>query len=254
MHGEDVARMAQQLKLRVKAPSGTTSTISVQADHTVGQLREVLGTMVNLEMENFEMLVGYPPRPLVGEDITPCSNVLANGEVVVVKQIGAISAAVSTSATTMTANSDASDRRRTHVKGGCPPGIDEETWGALDEETRNELALEFSGDESEDDEDTTFMDGDGGGNQDLDIARRAIGQRIPMPMPMPMPMSMQVTHPPSTIPDDSNKRGGISFGARVATLSSNGQATSVQRTSFGPGSRPRTFGARVATLPKSTGG
>merc|ERR1712139_47261 len=39
------------------------------------------------------------------------------------------------------------------------------------------------------------------------------------------------------------KSGGISFGARVATLSSNGQASSVQRTSFGPGSQPRTFGA-----------
>lgn len=241
------------MRLRVQGPTGVKTTLTVAEDESFSTLKELIGAMLKIEdTSGITMLVGFPPAPLVAEDVTPIENVLKDGEVIVIKQTSI------NVPTTSNASTEVSRRRQQIHPKICPPGIDEETWENLDEETKRELSFnlyEENEDGAEDEMEEAEEDEEGG---DLDVETRRLAELRQNMRGMFQQRSMEPSsnvHSINTASSTETKNdGGIKFGARVATLSSNGQANAVQRSSFGPGSRPRTFGARVASLPKSSGG
>lgn len=244
------------------APAGGNATLTIADDETqtVSRLKELIGATFGIEdSSGIVMLVGFPPSPLVAEDVTPVANVLRDGEVIVIKQ-----ASIPPAVTEVSIRG----QRRYHPS-VCPPGIEEETWENLDEETKRELSFSFHGEDDGDEGEIEEIEKDEYAHtllrtenrneemNDVDVNARRLAE-----LHNNMRQAFQQTAMASsnTRSSDASRSiqkksaGGVSFGARVATLSSNGQASAVSRTSFGPGSQPRTFGARVATLPKNLGG
>ena len=235
------------MRLRVRGPSGLSTTLTILEDEEFGKLKELIGSLLNIEnTDGIVLLVGFPPRPLVAEQATPVINVLRDGEVILVKEI----------ADSLPTSSNADDgtpiRREQLHTSHCPPGIDEETWANLDEETKRELS--FSVDEDEDgeldsdmEEDTNYnqkfkaeLTGDvirGSGDTDQNRVAGGVFQHNQW-------TNSSNANATKTTFKTSKSGGGISFGARVATLSSNGQASSVQKSTLGSRAQPRAFGAR----------
>ena len=238
-----------QMRLRVKSPTGSNSTLEISSDENVCRLKEMIGAMLNIENSNdLVLLVGFPPRALVAEDVTLVSSVLKDGEVIVIKQTQLVLPPPA-----QPSGSARRWRQPSNQPPTCPPGIDEETWSNLDEETRRELSMSFEDDddyEEDEHDEVGQIEEDEVNEENGNMNERDAKRLAEMHRHMQNEFEKRLTAPsnmPRTATDSKatqKKSGGISFGARVATLSSNGQASSVQRTSFGPGSQPRTFGAR----------
>jgi hypothetical protein len=219
------------LNLRVKGPSGQ-KTITCPSTATVDQLKQIITGQFPL-IGGFDILVGFPPAALISSPTATCGDLIDNNAVVVVKAHGGNSSHTASGNTTTGTQQRGSTLQP-------PPGIDADTWASLPEDIRRELRASY-GDEEDDQND-----------DDEEEEENAPSRHRPMPIPPNTAFPRVPTHQTTQTSVHTPSTSNLHFGARVATLGGE-ESSGIAKPKIGS-SAPRTFGARVATLPKNTGG
>ena len=238
-----VSGYSRMLNIRVKGPSGQ-KTVAVPTTASFGELKRIIsGQFPNID--EFDILTGFPPKSLISSPTARASDMIENNAAVTLK----ITRTATTSAATSTAHGSTSQtgtgvfQRVSQQQ--PPPGVDAESWASLPDDIRSEFmrALDLSDDDDANDDEqmrNPTPSGLGSHHDNANVSRPSRAPQAPA-------TAAQASKP-------SQPASGLHFGARVATFQSGGESGDIVKPKIGQGSGPRTFGARVATLPKNTGG